>query len=227
MTTQAAKKQAETTPPAANDAAQKPAALQVLNVYQRLHRVMEAVDYIQKEKKQGMRYSIVSHDAVTAKVRPHMVAQGVIYFPVSMSHQQNGNRTECTMVVRFQSIDNPADYMDVPTFGFGLDDQDKGPGKAMSYAVKYALLKALGLESGDEPDEDQTTTVESATYRDLATLIADADGMVELGAAQAKLSASKSRLTPIEIQKLATAYKQKLKALQPPANDDTGSDDQR
>jgi hypothetical protein len=40
----------------------------------------------------------------------------------------------------------------VETFGYGVDAQDKGPGKAMSYGVKYALLKVLGLETGDDPD---------------------------------------------------------------------------
>jgi hypothetical protein len=59
------------------------------------------------------------------------------------------------MVVRFVSVDNSLDYIDVATAGYGIDDQDKGPGKAISYCVKYALLKALGLESGDDPDYDQ------------------------------------------------------------------------
>ena len=36
------------------------------NIYQRIAAAMAEVDYIQKEKKNGMRYSIVSHDAVTA-----------------------------------------------------------------------------------------------------------------------------------------------------------------
>jgi hypothetical protein len=39
--------------------------------------------------------------------------------------------------------------------GYGVDPQDKGPGKAISYGVKYALLKVLGLETGDDPDEVQ------------------------------------------------------------------------
>jgi hypothetical protein len=59
------------------------------------------------------------------------------------------------MTIRFVNIDEPMDLIDVETFGFGIDDQDKGPGKAMSYAVKYALLKTLGLETGDDPDMDQ------------------------------------------------------------------------
>jgi hypothetical protein len=59
------------------------------------------------------------------------------------------------MTVRFVNVEDPADHFDVETFGYGVDSQDKGPGKAMSYAVKYALLKALGLETGDDPDMDQ------------------------------------------------------------------------
>ena len=58
------------------------------------------------------------------------------------------------MTIRFANIDAPSDFIDVPTFGYGVDQQDKGPGKAMSYAVKYALLKALGLETGDDADNE-------------------------------------------------------------------------
>lgn len=125
-----------------------------LNVYQRLAAVMEEVTYIQKERKQGMNYTIVSHDAVTAKVRPALLKHGIVYHPIRCEHTHTGNRAECAMTVRFVNIDAPTDFFDVPTFGYGIDTQDKGPGKAMSYAVKYALLKALGLETGDDPDND-------------------------------------------------------------------------
>jgi len=127
-----------------------------MNIHQRLAKAMEAVTYIQKEKKAGMRYSIVSHDAVTAKVRPALLEAGIVYYPVHTSASQTGNRTEAHMTVRFVNIDEPNDYIDVQTFGYGIDDQDKGPGKSMSYAVKYALLKTLGLETGDDPDLDQS-----------------------------------------------------------------------
>lgn len=127
-----------------------------MNIHQRLAKAMEAVTYIQKEKKQGMRYSIVSHDAVTAKVRPALLENGIVYYPIQTNASQTGNRTEAVMVIRFTNIDDPKDYFDVQSFGYGIDDQDKGPGKAMSYAVKYALLKTLGLETGDDPDLDQT-----------------------------------------------------------------------
>jgi hypothetical protein len=124
------------------------------NIHQRLAAAMAEVTYIQKERKAGMNYTIVSHDAVTAKVRPVLLSHGIVYYPVRCEHVHNGNRAECGMTVRFVNIDEPLDFFDVPTFGYGIDPQDKGPGKAMSYAVKYALLKALGLETGDDADHD-------------------------------------------------------------------------
>lgn len=130
---------------------------QPLNIYQRLHAAMGEVDYVQKEKKQGMNYTIVSHDAVTAKVRPVLHRHGIVYHPHSLDYIQDGNRTQVNLVVRFVNVDKPDDFVDVPCLGFGIDSQDKGPGKAVSYAVKYALLKALGLETGDDPDTEAAT----------------------------------------------------------------------
>lgn len=126
-----------------------------LNIAQRINAAMGEVDYIQKQNKPGMRYSIVSHDAVTAKVRPILQKHGVVYYPRDMVVVQSGNRTQATFNVRFENIDDRTDYIDVATFGYGVDEQDKGPGKAMSYGVKYALLKVLGLETGDEPEDVQ------------------------------------------------------------------------
>ena len=152
------------------------------NVHQRLAAAMGEVDYIQKERKAGMNYTIVSHDAVTAKVRPVLLKHGIVYYPVRCEHVHNGNRAECAMTVRFVNIDAPDDFFDVPTFGYGIDPQDKGPGKAMSYAVKYALLKALGLETGDDPDTESLpfqrndpalSAQEIAAAKDNAAAIAD------------------------------------------------------
>lgn len=126
-----------------------------LNIAQRLNAAQVEVTYVQKEKKAEMKYSIVSHDDVTAKVRPVLVKHGILYYPHAMVMQQVGNRTECQMTVRFENIDDRSDFIDVVTAGYGIDQQDKGPGKAISYSVKYALLKALGLETGDDPDKDQ------------------------------------------------------------------------
>lgn len=125
------------------------------NLHQRLLAVMLEVDYVQKDRQIGdaKGYMVVSHDAVTAKVRPVLVKHGILYYPQNLKHTQNGNRTEIEVDIKFVNAADPADHIFVPTLGYGIDAQDKGPGKALSYAVKMALLKALGLETGTDADD--------------------------------------------------------------------------
>lgn len=133
----------------------EPETTEPLNIYQRLHAVMKDVSYIKKEdKKVNGQYTFASHDAVTAAVRPALIEHGVLSIPQNLETRQNGNRTEAHFNLRFINIDKPDDYIDVPTFGYGIDNQDKGVGKALSYGVKYALLKALSLETGDDAERD-------------------------------------------------------------------------
>ena len=127
-----------------------------LNLYQRLNKVREGCGYLQREKKAGMQYSIVSHDAVIDLVRDEMIRWGVLTVIPSMEMTQSGNRTEVKCLVRFINVDQPADQLDVVSAGYGIDQQDKGPGKAFSYAYKYGLMKTLSLYAGDEdPDQHQ------------------------------------------------------------------------
>jgi|GEM_PF-1680273 hypothetical protein len=131
------------------------AAVDNRNVHQRLLAVMAEVSYIQKDRPIG-NYKVVTHDAVTAKVRPVLVKHGVLYYPQNMAYVQNGNRTEMSLDIKFVNAADPSDFVCVPTLGYGIDAQDKGPGKAISYAVKMALLKALGLETGEDADDGST-----------------------------------------------------------------------
>ena len=189
------------------------------NLHQRIAEAMGKVTYIQKERKQGMRYTIVSHDAVTAKVRPALLEAGVIYYPVLMSTEQVGNRTQANAVVRFVNVDEPSDYIDVATFGYGIDDQDKGPGKAMSYAVKYALLKTLGLETGDDPDLDQDVTYKDPAIEELtafslaiptATNTQELEGLLE--AYKPSINRANA-LDPAKVAMVKQAYAKRKKEL--------------
>jgi hypothetical protein len=185
-----------------------------LNIHQRLALAMKHVTYIQKEKKQGMRYSIVSHDSVTSKVRPALLEAGIVYYPIEVQHQQSGNRTECAMTVRFVNVDDPQDFFDVETFGYGLDDQDKGPGKAMSYAVKYALLKTLGLETGDDPDEDQVTNFRNPVFAALELAISMSMATSELEGVSMQIKEKALHLSRSELATLRQMYLEKRTALE-------------
>ena len=176
------------------------------NLHQRLAAAMTKVTYIQKEKKAGMRYSIVSHDSVTAKVRPALLEEGVIYYPIHVQHSQSGNRTECQIVMRFCNIDDPNDSIEVHSFGYGIDDQDKGPGKARSYAVKYALLKTLGLETGDDPDEDQASTYNNPVVAMLETALSmavDKSGLADVGT---QIKDHSTKLSQAEVARLRQMF---------------------
>ena len=63
-------------------------------------------------------------------------------------------------VYRFVNVENPDEFIDVTTYGDGIDTQDKAPGKAMTYSDKYALLKAYKMITGDDPDQNMSTETE-------------------------------------------------------------------
>ncbi len=133
-----------------------------LNIHQRIHAVMEEVAYASKEDvhtitKDGRKvgeFNYTSHDAATEAVRVSIVRHGILIIPTMTGHQDNGNRVEIDVRVDFINIDDPQDRIEVDTLGYGVDKYDKGPGKAMSYAVKLIILKAFQLIGGNEPEDD-------------------------------------------------------------------------
>lgn len=139
-----------------------------LNLYQRLNQVMAELSYVQKTAhiQAGARgYSAVSHDHVTRLVREKFVKHGIFCKPTITNHsiehykvqiknyEQDRYETKCTVEINLVNIDDPTDTITTTYFAHSFDNQDKSPGKAMSMAVKYALLKLLMLESGDEEEQ--------------------------------------------------------------------------
>lgn len=136
-----------------------------LNIYQRVTKVREAVAYIRKEKKVES-YMAVTHDAVTALTRDQFIAHGIVIVPsciVQSAVKDTGTLTSRgTPFIRFEAryrfevvnMDDPADKFSIEIEAHALDHGDKAPGKALSYAKKYAVLKLLEIESG-EGEEDR------------------------------------------------------------------------
>lgn len=62
--------------------------------------------------------------------------------------------TRIRTTYRFVNTEDPADYIDTVVFSVGMDSQDKGDGKAMTYGDKYALMKAYKISTGDDPDQE-------------------------------------------------------------------------
>jgi hypothetical protein len=135
------------------------------NITQRLLAVMSEVDYIRKDQKKiDGKYTAVLHDDVTDKLHPFFVKHGIVVFVrchadartvLTGTSTKGGTpytRFEGLFDVEFCNADDPADFKVSTVPAFGLDEGDKGPGKASSYAVKYALLKTLMLVTGDQEE---------------------------------------------------------------------------
>lgn len=126
-----------------------------LNIYQKLNAVMSEVKYIQKKDKTfNKMYSYVSHDDVAAAIQPQLVKHGIALVSNVADVKQDGNRTSIVLEISFINIDDPKDQITVNFPGYGIDTQDKGIGKAISYAFKYCLLKTFCLETGDDVEKD-------------------------------------------------------------------------
>lgn len=156
------------------------------NIYQKLLDVMTDVRYIEKEKKTvNNQYRFVSHDAVTAATSEAFIKHGVYAKPRIVKNEittievDRFNKYEkittketnfiCSVEVEYDfiNVENPEDRIcGINGLGQGIDNQDKACGKAISYACKYALLKALGIETGDEPEKDVDYSVSSAPKND-------------------------------------------------------------
>ncbi len=137
------------------------------NLFQRINAVQKAVDYVQKNKSVDTgkgSYRAVTHDEVTGIIRKHLVEQGIVCVPSLVSSSvvlpppdKEGNiskmiRYEATYDFCFVNIDDPKDDVTVRMEGHAMDNQDKAPGKAISYAKKYAVLKLFEIETGEDEE---------------------------------------------------------------------------
>jgi hypothetical protein len=131
---------------------------QPVSLQQRVMLIMRECTYIQKQDKGGLRFDFVSYDALAAKVHPLLVKYGVLVIPTLVEHRIDGNRVEAVIDVIFSNVDKPEDHFISRQISFGVDQQDKGPGKSYTYAVKTAMLRVFCLEAGkgEDPDANQS-----------------------------------------------------------------------
>ncbi len=156
-----------------------------MNLYQRINAVRIAVKYVQKDKSVstgGGSYRAVTHDMVTAMVRQHLIENGIVCIPSlvtsSLSEPAEGakqSRYAATYDFTFLNIDNPEEKIVIRIEAHAMDNADKAPGKAISYAKKYAVLKLFEIETGEDeesripedfPTETYIKEIEAATDMD-------------------------------------------------------------
>lgn len=126
------------------------------NLWQRIAAVMKDIQYINKDsaiKFGSTNYKTLSEEKVTVTVRASLIKNGLVIVPVKQEHIREGTYTAVNVLYRLQNIDKPEEFIEIASSGTGMDQQDKGVGKAMSYAYKYLLLRTFAIPSGDDPDK--------------------------------------------------------------------------
>lgn len=142
------------------------------NIFQRINAVQREIGYIQKDKSVstgGGSYKAVTHDAVTAQIRKHLIDHGIAISTTLEQHtfhpREEGSKQrlmEGVFIVSFINIDSPDDNHHVRVVSQALDSGDKAPGKLISYATKYAMLKTFLLETGDDEESRYQETYDFA-----------------------------------------------------------------
>lgn len=135
-----------------------------LNIYQRLSNVRKTCGYIKKEN-EGYQFKYVSSSQTLGHLHNAINENGLILIPEIVSQDlqettnQKGNKeffTKLSMVFTWVNIDNPDEKIVCQWTAQGLDNAEKGIGKALTYAEKYFLLKFFNIATDkDDPDKFQ------------------------------------------------------------------------
>lgn len=150
-----------------------------MNIFEKMAAITEELRPVAKNMTVGTgnnKYKAVSERDILDAVKPLEYKYGVYSYPVGRTVLESNllegektytdakgnttvNRTTTFMtrietVYRFVNIEKPEEFIEMTTFAEGIDPADKGSGKAMTYADKYALMKAYKISTGDDPDQE-------------------------------------------------------------------------
>lgn len=147
-----------------------------MNIYEKLLAITSEIGTVAKNLEVGVgksQYKAVGEADVLRAVKELEAKYKVYSFPsnrkivdssiMQTRKEYNGQVTEGNQLFMrieveytFVNIEKPDEIVKIITYGDGVDTQDKAPGKAMTYADKYALLKAYKIVTGEDPDQQHS-----------------------------------------------------------------------
>lgn len=146
---------------------------QKMNIYQKIQAVSNDIKNIEKNMTVGKgayAYKAVQDIDVTLEAKRAETKYGLVSIPV----RQELVRSDIVktmkdygsegvqyvdivkMTLRIVNLEDPTEFVEVESFGRGLDSGDKGFGKASTYARKYAILNAYKIATGEDPDTEKS-----------------------------------------------------------------------
>lgn len=146
-----------------------------MNLYEKMAAITAELQTVAKnldvKVNNSSSYKAVSERDILDAVKPLEEKYGIYSYPcdreilesavLESEATYNGKTTsKSTFFTRmkttymFVNTENPEERITTITFSEGIDTQDKGSGKAMTYADKYALMKSYKISTGDDPDQE-------------------------------------------------------------------------
>lgn len=139
------------------------------NIFQRISAVMQDVQYLAKDDQIEFgktKYRAISEEKVTTTIRKSLITHGIVIVPVKQEHSKDGVLTTVDVTYRIQNVEDESDYIEAVSSGTGVDTQDKGVGKAMTYAYKYLLLRTFAIPTGEDPDKISSAELDDRFNRE-------------------------------------------------------------
>lgn len=146
------------------------------NIYDAMICVMKEVKNIEKSMTIGVgnnSYKGISDKDVKQKIGESMAKNNLVCFPIKIEPKTTVERWEemdnysktmktkqsvfTEVLVTYKMYYSPTgECIEIQGFGYGVDTQDKGAGKATTYALKNALLYSFLVPTGTIEDTDKT-----------------------------------------------------------------------
>lgn len=142
-----------------------------MNIYQKILNIMSRVEYLAKDDSveyKTTKYKAMSEEKVTRILRKEMITEGLVVYPIRCDASRNETISHVDVTYRIVNAEKPEEFIDVTSCGDGYDTQDKGAGKAMTYAFKYMWLRTFAIPTGDDPDKissDEIDEIEAERKR--------------------------------------------------------------
>ena len=157
-----------------------------MNIFQKMSAVTAELQTVAKNLTvstgKNNSYKAVSERDIIDAVKPIEAKHGIYSYPydrqviesqiLDSESEYQGKVTKKTTffsriktTYRFVNTEKPDEYIDMVTFAEGIDAQDKGSGKAMTYGDKYALMKAYKISTGDDPDQNASEETHYSNVR--------------------------------------------------------------
>lgn len=139
------------------------------NIAKAILEVMKEVTNIEKKMNVGsgsFTYKAISDSMVRSQIKDAMVKNGLMIVPTGVSAKTTTDRwdeggkskqsilTEATTT--YLLIHESGESIPLAGYGQGVDTQDKGAGKATTYALKNVLLDTFLVIKGEDMDTDKT-----------------------------------------------------------------------